>query len=51
MCEQEELTAIKTSNEPRLYWKNCFHKNPLWFKVYPDFEADNEIDICNIGKK
>ena len=28
-----------------------FHKNPLYFRLYADFEADNEIDNSNIGNK
>ena len=30
--------------------EKLFHKNPLYFRIYADFEADNEIDsthICN----
>ena len=28
-----------------------FHKNPLYFRIYADFEADNEIDISNKENK
>ena len=28
-----------------------FHKNPLYFRIIADFEADNEIDGSNIGNK
>ena len=31
--------------------KNIFHKNPLYFRIYADFEADNEIDNSSIGNK
>ena len=31
--------------------KNHFHKNPLYFRIIADFEADNEIDGSDIGKK
>ena len=34
-----------------LLWKNRFHKNPLYFTLYADFEADNEIDISIIRNK
>ena len=41
-CENDQdLTTIKTSNESHLHWKNHFHKNPLYFRIYADFEADN----------
>ena len=51
-CEQkQEITTIKTSNEFHLYWKEHFHKNPSYFKIIADFEADNEIDDSCIGNK
>ena len=28
-----------------------FHKNPLYFRIYADWEADNEKDNSNIGDK
>ena len=31
--------------------KNLFHRNPLYFRIIVDFEADNEIDGSNIGNK
>ena len=31
--------------------KKHFHKNPLYFRIYADFEADNEIDNSSIGNK
>ena len=31
--------------------KKHFHKNPLCFRIYADFEADNEIDNSSIGNK
>ena len=50
-CFQKEITSIRTSPESHIYWKNHFHKNPLIFKVYADFEADNEKEdskaVCN----
>ena len=27
-CENNEVTAIRTLDEPLLYWKNCLYKNP-----------------------
>ena len=31
--------------------KKHFHKNPLYFRIYADFEADNEKDNSSIGNK
>ena len=28
-----------------------FHKNPLCFRIYADFEADNEINNSSIGNE
>ena len=28
-----------------------FHKNPLYFRIIADFEADNEYDGSNVGNK
>ena len=43
-CENNDITTIKTSNETHIHWKKHFHKNPLYFRIYADFEADNEKD-------
>ena len=32
-------------------WKKYFHKNPLYFRISADFEADNEIDGSKLGNK
>ena len=50
-CGDDIITTIKTSNESHLYWKKHFHKNPLLFRNYADFEADNEKDNSIIGNK
>ena len=50
-CGDDNITTIKTSNETHLHWKKHFHKNPLYFRLYADFEADNEKDNSIIGKK
>ena len=50
-CENNDITTIRTSSESHIYWKKHFHKNPLYFRVYADFEADNEIDNFSIGNK
>ena len=31
--------------------KKHFHENPLYFRIYADFEAPNEKDNSNIGNK
>ena len=31
--------------------KKSFHKNPLYFRIYADFESDNEKDNSSIGNK
>ena len=41
-CENNDITAVTTSNESHIYWKEQFHKNSLYFRIYADFEADNE---------
>ena len=48
---EDNITTIKTSNESHIYWKKQFHKNPLYFGIYADFEADNEKDNFTIGNK
>ena len=50
-CGDDNITSIKTSNKSHLYWEKHFHKNPLYFRIYADFEADNEKDNTYIGNK
>ena len=50
-CGDDSICTIRTSNESHLYWKKYFHKNPLYFRIIADFEADNEIDDSKIGDK
>ena len=38
-CGDDNMTTIKTSNESHLFWKKHFHKNPVFFRIYADFEA------------
>ena len=49
--EKMDITTNRTSSESHFHWKNHFHKNPLYFKIYADFEADNEEDNSNTGDK
>ena len=50
-CETKDITLIRTSNESHIYWKRHFHKNPLYFRIYADFEADNEKDNSSVDNK
>ena len=50
-CENHKITTIKISSDSHLHWKNHFRKNPLFFRNYAAFEADNKIDIYSIGNK
>ena len=50
-CENNDITTIRTSSESHLHWKKQFHKNPLNFRIYACFEADNEKDNSIIGNK
>ena len=50
-CENIDITTIGTSNESHLHRKSHFYKNPLYFRIYADFEADNEKDNSSIGNK
>ena len=50
-CGEDDITTIRTSPEWHIYWKKHFHKNPLVFRIYADFEADNEIDYSRVGNK
>ena len=50
-CENNDITIIRTSNESHLQWKKHFHKNPLYFRIYADFEADNEKDNSIVSNK
>ena len=50
-CGEDNITTIGTSPESHLHWKSHFHKNPLCFRIYADFEAGNEKDNSIIGNK
>ena len=50
-CGDDNICTIRTSNEPHLFWKKQFRKNPLFFRIIADFEAHNEIDGSNEGDK
>ena len=50
-CENNDITTIRISPESHLHWKNQFHKNPLYFRTYADFGADNEKNNSSLGNK
>ena len=50
-CRQQDFTAIRVSNESHLMWKKHFHKIPLYFGIYGDFECNNKINYSHIGNK
>ena len=50
-CIQNGKTSIRNSLESHFYTKNHFHRNLLFFGIYADFEADNEIDNFSRGNK
>ena len=50
-CKNIDETKIRTSSEPNLHWKKHLYKNPLYFRIYTDSEADNEIDKSSRGNK
>ena len=49
--ETYDITTIRISSESHLQWKNHLRKKLSYFRIYADFEADNEIDKCIKGKK
>ena len=50
-CKNNDINTIRTSSESHLHWKKHFHENQLHFRVYVDFEADNQIDKASSGNK
>ena len=50
-CGEGNITTIKTSSESHLHWKKHCHKNLLYFRLYADFDADNEKDNSSVGNK
>ena len=49
--ENKVITTTRASDESHIYWKKHFFKNPLHFRNYADFEADNENDNSSVVKK
>ena len=50
-CREQDITAIRLSKENHLMWKKHFHKIPLHFRIYGDFECNNKIEDSHIGSK
>ena len=48
---EDDICSIRRSPDSHIYWKNHFHRNPLYFRTYADFVANNEIDNSSIGNK
>ena len=47
----DNICALRTSQESHIYWKKPFHKNPIFLRFIADFETHNEIEdnraACN----
>ena len=50
-CGDDNITTIRTSNKSHLHWEKHFHMNPLYFRIYADFDADNKKDNSIVGNK
>ena len=50
-CVDDNKCINRKSSDSHLYWKKHFHKNPIYFRIIADFEADNEGDGSNINNK
>ena len=53
-CEINDISTIRFSSGSHICSKEHFHKNQLYFRIYADFQADNEKDnssICNKTSK
>ena len=48
-CGGDNITAIKTSSDSQLHWKKNFQRNPSYFRISDDFEADDEIGESSMG--
>ena len=50
-CKNNDICSIRTSNESHFQCRKHFHKNPNFFRIDADFEADNVIDNSSIGNR
>ena len=49
--ENNNITTARKSDESHFCWKRHFHKNPLYFRIDANFEADSELDNSSIVNK
>ena len=47
----DNICATRISSESHLYWNKYFHRNPIYFRIFAEFEADNETDGSSEGNK
>ena len=33
-CGEDKITTLRTSGESQFHWKNNFHKNTFYFRIY-----------------
>ena len=45
---EDNICTIRILSESHIQTNKHFHKNPLYFRIYADFEDDNEIDSSTI---
>ena len=50
-CGDDNICTIRTSSESHIQWKKHFQKNPFYFRIIADFEADTEVDGSSVGNK
>ena len=50
-CEKYDIKTIRAWSESHVHWKDHFHKNPVYFRIIVDFEADIENDNSSIGNR
>ena len=48
---EDNITTLGNSNKSHLHWEKQFHKNQLYFRIYADFQANNEKDKSSKGNK
>ena len=50
-CGIGNMCTIRTSSESHIQWNKRFHEKHFYFRIFADFETDNEIDNSSIGNK
>ena len=51
MWKKTTYVVVELQVISHLHWKDHFHKQPLYFSMYADFEAINDFDNSSIGNK